>query len=78
MLLLDTRAESSLFSLNFVMRHNLSIIKIREKFLILANQSKVSVNQKIYPINLNFGYLIIKLGGLICLNLNIDFIGEID
>ena len=77
-LLLDTGAESSLFSSNFVKQHNLPVIKTRENFLILADQSKVSFNQNIDPINLNFGHLMVKLGGLVCPNLNMDVIGGMD
>ena len=32
----------------------------------------------IEPINLNFGHLIVKLGGLVCPNLKFDVIGGMD
>ena len=77
-LLLDTGAECSLFSKNFVDLHRLPLTKVRAKTLLLADQSKVQVDRRVDPISLNFGHLMVKIGGLVCPNLSVNIIGGLD
>ena len=77
-LLLDTGAEKSLVSYNFVKLHNLKQLSTKRKTLILADQSTVVVNKVIAPITINLGSINIKIYGLVCLNLTIDIIAGLD
>ena len=77
-LLLDTGAERSLVSEDFVNLHRLVQICTSSKQLIMADKSRVLVNRRIDSININLGYLTVKIEGLICPNLNIDIIAGMD
>ena len=77
-LLLDTGAEKSLVSLNFVKLHGLEQINTPQKTLILADHSRILVNRSIKPINISLGSLRVKIFGLVCLNLTMDIIAGMD
>ena len=56
-LLLDTRAKSSLFYSTFIHRQKLLTIEIKDKYLILDDQSRVNVIKKL---NSNISILVIS------------------
>ena len=75
---MDTGAEKSLVSYNFVKLHNLKKFASKRKTLILANQSTVVVNKVIAPITMNLGSINVKIYRLVCPNLTIDIIAGLD
>ena len=71
---MDTGAEKSIFSSNFILRHNLPTFPTKTNHLILADDSKVAVTAESSNIVIRLGHLDCKIKGIVCQNLNVDII----
>ena len=77
-LLLDTGAKKSIFSSNFIFRHNLPTFPSKINHLVLADSLKVTVKTETSTINIRLGHLDCKIKGIVCPNLNVNIIAGLN